>query len=204
VPQSAAPSRRLVFDGALALSIQGAAAVPLAFTIQDVANGLMAGGGAVTCPVAGRPRGVFVAAWPIAQRKRKKSLSCVTTRRRKLGVLNGLGRGLQSLTARFLGLGTLGLDVGVLAAFRLPPGCEPTAQFTQAFRVLTVTLVMTTRLVFARASFAQTIPLTRPARSSPSVTFSRTLASAHGSFALPRESSGRMCNRSPRALSKLE
>jgi hypothetical protein len=81
-------------------------------------------------------------------------LSCVTTRRRKLWVLNALRRGLHSLAARFLRLGVLGFDVGVLAPFRLPSCCVPAAQLAQAFRVLTVALVVTTRLVFARAPFA--------------------------------------------------
>jgi hypothetical protein len=101
---------------------------------------------------------VLVAARPIAQWKRKKSLSCVTTRRRKLGALNGLGGALQSLAARFLRLGELGFNVGALATFSLPPGCVPTVQLTQAFRVPTVALVVATWLVFARAPFAQTIP----------------------------------------------
>ena len=42
---------------------------PLAFTILDIANGLTTGGAAVACRVAERARGVFVAAWPIAERK---------------------------------------------------------------------------------------------------------------------------------------
>jgi hypothetical protein len=114
----------------------------------------------------------------------------VTTRRRKLWVLNGLSCGLQSLAARILRLGMLGFDLRVLAPFCLPLGCVPAAQLAQAFRVLTVALVVTTRLVFARAPFAQTIPQARPAASSPSAMLSRTLARAHGRFDLPRESSG--------------
>ena len=57
----------------------------------------------------------------------KKSFCCVTTRRRKFWVLNGLRRGLRSLAARFLRLGVLGFDVGVLAMFGLPPRRLPAA-----------------------------------------------------------------------------
>ena len=64
--KSAAPARGLILDGTLLPAIQGAAREPLAFTIQDIANGLPAGGAAVACQVAGRAHGVFVAARPIA------------------------------------------------------------------------------------------------------------------------------------------
>ena len=120
----------------------------------------------------------------------KKSLSCVTTRRRKLWVLNGLRCGLRSLAARFLVLGVLGFDVGVLAMSGLPPRRVPAADFPQAFRILTVALVVTPRLVFAPASFAQASPRARPAPSGPTAALSRTLADAHGRFDLPREKLG--------------
>ena len=134
----------------------------------------------------------------------KKSLSCVTTRRRKLWVLNGLRRGLHSLAARFLVLGVLGFDVGVLATFGLPPRRLPAADLPQAFRILTVALVVTPRLVLAPAPFAQADPRARSAPSGPTAAFSRNVAGAHGRLDLPRESSGRMCYHSPRAISKLE
>jgi hypothetical protein len=120
----------------------------------------------------------------------KKSLSCVTTRRRKLWVLNGLRRGLHSLAARFLVLGVLGLDVGFLAAFTLPPRSVPAANFPQAFRILAVALVVTPRLVFAFAPFAQAGPRARAAPSGLGTPFSFTLAGAHGRFDLPREKLG--------------
>ena len=72
LPQSAAPACGLVLDGPLLPAIQGAAREPLAFTVQDIANGLTAGGAAVACRVAERGHGGFVAAWPIAERKGKK------------------------------------------------------------------------------------------------------------------------------------
>ena len=50
----------------------------------------------------------------------EKNFSCVTTRRRKFWLLNGLGRGLGLLAAHSFCLGVLGLDVGVSATFSLP------------------------------------------------------------------------------------
>jgi hypothetical protein len=120
----------------------------------------------------------------------KKNLSCVTTRRRKLWVLNSLRRGLHSLTARFLVLGVLGFDVGFLATFTLPPRCVPAADFPQAFRILTVALVVTPRLVLAPAPFAQASPQVRAAPSGLGTPLSFTLTGAHGRFDLPREKLG--------------
>jgi hypothetical protein len=114
----------------------------------------------------------------------------VTTRRRKLWVLNGLRRGLHSLAARFLILGVLGFDVGFLATFTLPPRGAPAADLPQAFRILTVALVVTPRLVFAFAPFAQADPRARAAPSGLGTPFSFTLAAAHGRFDLPREKLG--------------
>ena len=51
----------------------------------------------------------------------------MTTRRRNLWILNSLGADLASLTARTLGLGVLGFDLGVLATFGLPPCRLPAA-----------------------------------------------------------------------------
>jgi hypothetical protein len=98
----------------------------------------------------------------------------------------------------------LGFDVGFLATFTLPPRCVPAANFPQAFRILTVALVVTPRLVFAFAPFAQAGPRARAAPSGPTAAFSRNVVDAHGRLDLPRESPGRMSNHSPRALSKLE
>ena len=77
LPKGAAPMRRgLVLDGALLTAIQGAARKPLAFPILDIANGLIAGGAAIACGVAGRARGVFVAAGSIAEGREKNFLPC--------------------------------------------------------------------------------------------------------------------------------
>ena len=134
----------------------------------------------------------------------KKSFCCVTTRRCNLGILNGLGRGLDSLTARFLGLGVSGFGLGGLAMLGLPPCRLPLADLPQAFRLLAVALVPAPRLVLAATPFAQAGPRTRSAPSGRTATFSRTLTSAHGRCLLPRESSGRMFSHPPRARSKRE
>ena len=148
---------------------------------------------AVASLVADRVGGVLVTARPIAQWPGKKSPRCVTTRRCKFWFFNGLGQGLRSLAARLFGLGVLGFDVAVLATFGLPPGVAPPVQLALAVRMLTVALVVTTRPVFACATVAQTLPRARAtpaARTRLAAVSSRTLASAHGRFDLPRESSG--------------
>ncbi len=177
------------------------------FPIQGVAHGQPAGGAAVACLVTIRVGAAAVTARPIAQWPGEKSPRCVTTRRCKLWFFNGLRHGLRSLAARLLGLGVLGFDVEVLATFRLASGTSPAVQLALAIRMLTVSLVVTTRLVFACAPVAQTRAQARTApaaRTRLAAVGSRTLASAHGRFDLPRESSGRVCNHSPRALSKRE
>jgi hypothetical protein len=64
--QGSVAARGLVFNVPLLLAIQGAARMPLAFPVTDIANGLTAGGAAIASRVAERDHGVFVAAWPIA------------------------------------------------------------------------------------------------------------------------------------------
>jgi hypothetical protein len=77
LPKSAAPARRgLVLYGALLTAIQGTARKPLAFPILDIANGLTAGETAIACGIAGRARGVFVAAGSIAEGREKNFLPC--------------------------------------------------------------------------------------------------------------------------------
>lgn len=198
---------REIFDGALLPSVQGASGSPLAFPIEGVAYGLPAGARAIASLVADRVGGVLVAARPIAQGPRKKSPRCVTTRRCKFWFFNGLRPGLHSLAACLFGLGVLGFDVLVLATFRLAPGAVPTDQLSLAIWMLTIALVVTTRPVFACAPVAQTRPQARAApapRTRLATVSSRSLTSAHGRLGLPRESSGRVCNHSPRALSKCE
>ena len=130
----------------------------------------------------------------------KKNFCCVTTRRRNFWVLNDLGRGLGLLAARFLCLGVLGFDLGVLATFGLPPRRLPAVDLSQAFRVLAVALVPTPRLVLASAPFVQASPLARAALSGLGTVLSFNVVVAHGRFDLPRESPGRMCHILPGAI----
>ena len=58
-------------------------------------------------------------------REGEKNFCCVTTRGRNFRVLNGLGRGLGSLTALLLGLGMLGFDA--VHPDDVQPGGEPPA-----------------------------------------------------------------------------
>jgi hypothetical protein len=117
---------------------------------------------------------------------------CVTTRRRKFRFLNILGHGLGLLTARFLGLGMLGFGGAGLAPLTLSPRRQPAVDLSHAFRVLTVALVPTSRLVLATALFVGAGSLARTARSGFGTAFFFNVVVAHGRFDLPRESSGRM------------
>jgi hypothetical protein len=137
-------------------------------------------------------------------REGKKRFCCVTTRRRKFRFLNIVGHVLGLLTARFLCLGMLGFGGGGLATFSLSPRRQPAVDLSQAFRVLTVALVPTSRVVLATALFVDAGSLARAARSGFGTAFFFNVVVAHGRFDLPRESSGRMLPHSPRALSKLE
>jgi hypothetical protein len=125
-------------------------------------------------------------------REGEKKFCCVTTRRRKFRFLNILGRGLGLLTARFLCLGMLGFGGVGLAAFSLPPRRQPPVDLSQAFRILTVALVPTSRVVLATALFVDAGSLARTARSGFGTAFFFNVVVAHGRFDLPRESSGRM------------
>jgi len=125
-------------------------------------------------------------------------------RRRKFWTLSDLGRGLGPLAALSLCLGVLGFGVGVLATFSLPLRRLPAVDLSQAFRILAVSLVPTPRLVPAFAPFVQADPRARAALSGLGTVLSFNVVVAHGRLDLPRESSGRMCQHSPRALSKRE
>jgi hypothetical protein len=137
-------------------------------------------------------------------REGEKGASCVTTRRRNFWLLTSLGRGLGPLTARALCLGVPGFGLGGLAMSGLPPRRLPAVDFPLAFRLPAVALVPTSRVVLATASFAQADPGARPARSGPTAVLSLNVVGAHGRCCSQGNSSGRMCHRSPRALSKRE
>jgi hypothetical protein len=95
----------------------------------------------------------------------KKFFCCVTTRGRKIYVLNGLGRGLGSLAALPLRLGMMLPDGAILAVLGLAPRRLPTTDLPLTLRVVTVALVPTPGQVLAITPFAQANPW---ARSTPS------------------------------------
>jgi hypothetical protein len=132
----------------------------------------------------------------------KKSFCCVTTRRRNFGILNGLGRGFDALTARFFGLSMSGFGLGGLAMLGLPSCRLPLADLPEALRLLAVALVPAPRLVLAATPFAQAGPRTRLPPPGRTATFVRTLTGAHGRCRLPREGPGRVLSHPPRAPSK--
>jgi hypothetical protein len=128
-----------------------------------------------------------------------KKFCCVTTRRRKFRFRNILGRGLGLLTAHFLCLGVLGFGGVGLTTFSLSPCPQPAVDLSQAFRILTVALVPTIRVVLATALFVDASSLAWAACSGFGTGFFFNVVVAHGRFGLPRESSGRMRQHSPRA-----
>ena len=127
-------------------------------------------------------------------REGEKRFCCVTTRRRKFRFLNILGHGLGLLTARFLCQGMLGFGGADFAAFSLSPRRQPAVDLSQAFRVLTVALVPTSRAVLATALFVEAGSLARAARSGFGSAFFFNVVVAHGRFGLPREARGECAN----------
>ncbi len=107
-----------------------------------------------------------------------------------------------ALTARTFGLGVLGFGRLVLASAGLPPGSLPAAQLTAAFGVLAVPLVPAPWQVLAATALAQADPRPWSSCPSPAAGLGITMRAAHGSLDLPRDSPGRTCYRSPRALIK--
>jgi hypothetical protein len=134
----------------------------------------------------------------------KKKFNYVTTRGRNFGVFNGLGHNFSLLTAHLLCLSALGSDMGILAPFGLAPCRLPAADLPQALRLLAVALNAAPWLVLALASLAQAASRARSAPSGQTAMSSRNVASAHGRYLLPRESSGRVLEHSLRASLKYE
>ena len=91
----------------------------------------------------------------------KKIFCCVTTRGRKIHVLNGLGRGLSSLAALPLRLGMTFSGGGLLAVLGLAPRRLPTTDFPLTLRVVTVALVPTPGQVLTITPFSQANALPR-------------------------------------------
>ena len=142
---------------------------------------------------------MFVAARPIAQWKRKKSLSCVTTRRCKLWVLNGL-------TCRTSLAG--GAPVSAWACWVLTSaswrclafrrGAVPAAQLRAGIPDADSSAGCDTAAGICACTLCAGKSVGGPAPSGLTAAYSRNVADAHGRFDLPRESPGRVCNHSPR------
>jgi hypothetical protein len=66
------PERGFVFKGSFHAAVQRTAGKPFAFSIEDIANGLTAGGTTVTPRITGRCHGGLIATWPVADWKGKK------------------------------------------------------------------------------------------------------------------------------------
>jgi hypothetical protein len=130
----------------------------------------------------------------------EKTFCCVTTRRRIFRILWDLWLGFGTLAAHALRFGMLGFSLGIQAALGLPPCCLPAAHLPLTFRILAVSLVPTPRLVLPPAAFAQANPHPRAASTGTNTALWFIVAAAHGSHYLPRDSPGRTCNRSSRAL----
>jgi hypothetical protein len=123
-------------------------------------------------------------------REEKKRFCCVTTRRRNLCMLHGLGCSLGSLTALVLCLSVPGFSLVSSAVFGLPPRRLPAADLSPAFRLLAVSLVPATRLVLAATAFSHAAPWARSASSGWARRLSLIVESAHGRFDLPGEKPG--------------
>ena len=95
----------------------------------------------------------------------KKRFCCVTTRRRNLRVLNGLGRRPRLSAALSFRPGALGIDAIILTTFGLAPRRLPTEDLPLTFRILAVALVPAPGFVLAAAAFAQADAPARSARS---------------------------------------
>jgi hypothetical protein len=134
----------------------------------------------------------------------EKRLCCVTTRWRNPRIVNGLRRQLGALAAHFLCLGMSGFSGRILTMSGLPPRGMPAPDLPLAFRLLAVTLVPRARLINASAPLAQADAWARSTPSGQRAVRSFNVVGAHGRCFLPRESSGRMRQHSPRALSKHE
>ena len=194
------PARGLVFDGPFHAAVQGIAGKPLAFSIQYIANGLTAGGAAVACRITGRCHRGFIAARPITDWKGKKIFCRVTTRRRKIRILNGLGRDLGSSAASFSAWAWRDLSRGILAMRGLAPRRLPTTDFPLTVRVVTVTLVPTRRQILTITPLAQASPRPRSTRSRRAPASYFNVRGAHGSCNSQGKSPRRMRSHSPRAI----
>jgi hypothetical protein len=111
----------------------------------------------------------------------KKTFCRVTTRGRKIHVLNDLGRDLSSLAALPLRLGMARSSRGVLAMHGLAPRRLPPTDFPLTVRVVTVTLVPTRGQILTITLLAQASPQSRSTRSRRAPAWYFNLMGAHGS-----------------------
>jgi hypothetical protein len=111
----------------------------------------------------------------------KKIFCRVTTRGRKVHVLNDLGRDLGSLAALPFRLGMTKSNRGVLAMHGLAPRRLPTTDFPLTVRVVTVTLVPTRWQILTITLFAQASPRSRSTRSRRAPASYINVMGAHGS-----------------------
>ena len=117
----------------------------------------------------------------------------VTTRRRKLWLLAGLGCGLDARPARPFGLGVLGFDLRSLTSFGLPSRRLPATDLSPTLGILTVALIPGPRLILASTPFAQAGSLARPARSGRTTTRFRNVVGAQGRVVSRGKARGERC-----------
>lgn len=178
---SASGTGGLILVEALATAFESATPAPLAFAIDDLAQGLAAGTAAEACRSADRLQGQRMTAGPGAARRGQNNFCCVTTRCRRRQCRCGLRRRPGTLPARTLRFGMLRLGRRVLASPGLPLCCLPEAEQSPAFGILAVTLVPASRLVGAAAAFAQAEPGPRSSRFGTTTAFWLNMTTAHGS-----------------------
>ena len=119
---------------------------------------------------------------PADHRLEEKKIYCrVTTRGRKIHVLNGLGRDLGSSSALLLRLCMAKSSRGVVAMHGLAPRRLPTTDFPLAVWVVAITLVPTRRQILTIATLAQARPRPRSTRSRRAPASYFNVTGAHGS-----------------------
>jgi hypothetical protein len=123
----------------------------------------------------------------------KKIFRRVTTRGRKIHVLNGLGRDLDFLAALPLRLGVASSGLGILAVLGLAPRRLPTTDFPLTVWGVTVTLVPTCRPILTITPLAQASARPRSTRSRRAAASWFNVGGAHGSCNSQGKSPGRMC-----------
>ena len=190
---AASTARGLVLLPACLATSERAPLSPLAFPIEHSANCLTTGGAAVARLAAPRLPGRFIAPGPVAEGPRRNNFCCVTTRRRNFRSPGWLGRKGGTPSARTLGGSMLGFDRFIGTPLRLTLGRLPAAHGTQAFGILAVALVPTSRLELLSTAFPEAHP--RPWSSATAVCLMLTVA--HGSLLSQGTARGERANDLP-------